>query len=94
MRNVGRGDKVWENLHTFGFEEGRSATEIPSATRLMEAAAQECGADLGLVACSMDVKQAFDNVSPESFSLVKVALRPSGVLLVVDWVRRGSADRL
>ena len=53
-----------------GFDEGRSATEIPTATRLMAAAAHECGADLGLVACSMDVKQALDNVSPESLSLV------------------------
>ena len=76
MRNVGRGDKVWENLHTFGFEEGRSAAEIPTATSLMAAAANECGADLGLVACSMDMKEALDNVSPESLSLVKVAIRP------------------
>ena len=70
MRNVGRRDKGWENLHTFGFEEGRSATEIPTAIGLMAAAAQEWGADLGLIACSMDVKQAFDNVSPESLSLI------------------------
>ena len=41
MKNVGRRDKEWENLHTFGFEEGRSATEIPTAIRLMAAAAQE-----------------------------------------------------
>ena len=41
MKNVGRRDKVWENLHTFGFEEGRSATEIPTAISLMAAAAQE-----------------------------------------------------
>ena len=41
MKNVGRRDKAWENLHTFGFEEGRSATEIPSAIRLMAAAARE-----------------------------------------------------
>ena len=43
------------SYYSFGFEEGRSATDIPT---------QEWGADLGLVACSMDVKQAFDNVSP------------------------------
>ena len=42
---------------------------IPTVTGLMAAAAHECGADLGLVACSMDVKQAFHNVSPESFEL-------------------------
>ena len=70
MKNVGRRDNGWENLHTFGFVEGRSATEIHTAIRLMAAAAQEWGADLGLVACAMDVKQAFDNVSPESLSLI------------------------
>ena len=69
MRSVVRRDKVLENLHTFGFEGGRCATEIPTAGRLMAAAAQEWEADWGLMACSMDVKQAFDNVSPESLSL-------------------------
>ena len=70
MKNVGRRDKVWENLHTFGFEEGRSATGIPTGILLMAAAAQESGADLGLVVCSVDVKQVFDNVSPASLSLI------------------------
>ena len=70
MMNVGRRDKEWENVHTFGYEEGRSATDIPTAIRLMAAAAQEWVADLALVVCSMDVKQAFDNVSPESLSLI------------------------
>ena len=41
-----------------------------TAIRLMAAAAQEWRADLGFVACSMDVKQAFYNVSPRSLSLV------------------------
>ena len=45
-RNVGGRDKVWENLDTFGFEEGRSAAAIPSAIKSMTAAAQEWGADL------------------------------------------------
>ena len=70
MRNVGKRDNGWDNLHTFGFEEGRSATEIPTAIRLTAAAAQEWGADSGYVVCSIDLKQAFDNVSPESLSLV------------------------
>ena len=35
IRNVGKGDQVWENLPTFGFEEGRSAIEILTAFRLM-----------------------------------------------------------
>ena len=46
------------------------AAEIPAAIRLMTAAAEEWGTDLGVIACSMDVKQAFDNVSPESLSVV------------------------
>ena len=62
MKNVRRRDKLLENLHTFGFEEGRSATEIPTSIILKAAAAQEWWADLGFIACSMDVKQAFDNV--------------------------------
>ena len=35
----------------------------------MAAAAREWGAELGVITCSMDVKQAFDNVSPQSLSL-------------------------
>ena len=41
MRSVGRRDKEWENLQNFACEEGRSASEIPTAIRLMAAAAQE-----------------------------------------------------
>ena len=64
-------EEYWkERLHIFRFEEGRSAAEIPTAIRLLAAAAQEWRADLGFIACSMDVKQIFDNVSPESLSLV------------------------
>ena len=29
MREIERKDRSWEGVHTFGFEEGRSATEIP-----------------------------------------------------------------
>ena len=85
MRSVGKRDTVWQNLHSFGFEEGRSATEIPTAIRLMLAAAQEWRAELCLVACSVDVKQAFDNVSPESLSLIMkemdIALMLAGAIL-------------
>ena len=41
MKNFGRRDKEWENRHTFGFAEGRSATEVLTAIGLMAAAAQE-----------------------------------------------------
>ena len=54
----------------FWIDEGRSAIEIPTAIRLMATATQEWRAELGLVVCSMDVKHAFDNVSPESLSLI------------------------
>ena len=40
-RNAEKRDKSWEEAHTFGFEEGRSATEISTAIRLMAAAARE-----------------------------------------------------
>ena len=63
-------NKGWENVHTFGIEEGMGATEIATAIRLMAAAVQECGGELGMITCSTDVKQAFDNVSLVSFSLV------------------------
>ena len=52
------------------FEEGRSATEISTAIRLMAAPARKWSAGLGVIACSMDVIQAFDNVSPQNLSLV------------------------
>ena len=87
-RNVGRRDKEWKNLHTFGFEEGRSATEIPAAIRLMAAGAEEWGTDLGVIACSMYVKQAFDNVSPESLSVVMKEMGPmlaGAILRAQSW---------
>ena len=28
MRKIGRKHKGWKHVHTFGFEEGRSATEL------------------------------------------------------------------
>ena len=70
IRNVERRDKSWVCINTFGFEEGRSATEISTATRLMAAAARVWWAELGVITCSTDVKQPFDNVSPENLSLV------------------------
>ena len=81
MRYVGRQDKAVE----FGFEEGRSATEIPTDSRPMAAAGQEWRADLGLIACSMGLKRAFANVSPKSLSLVmkemdKVPMVPGAIL--------------
>ena len=69
-RNVAKQHKSWGGIHTCGFEDGRSATEISTAIRLMAAAAREWGSELGVITCSMDVKQAFDNVSPENLSLV------------------------
>ena len=45
MRNMGRSDKSWKCVHTFGFEEGRSATETSNAIRLMATAAREKDAE-------------------------------------------------
>ena len=67
---MGKRDKRWEDIHIFGFEEGRGATEISTAIRLMAAAARQWGPQLGFLTCSLDVKQAFDNISPENLSLV------------------------
>ena len=38
----------------------------PIAIKLMAAAAREWGPDMGVITCSLDVKQAFDYVSPET----------------------------
>ena len=70
LRNVGKKDKSWDEIHTFGFEEGRSATEISTAIRLMAAAAREWRPELGVITFSLDAKQAFENVSLENLSLV------------------------
>ena len=68
MRKIGMKNKSWENVHTFSFQEGRIATEIATAIRLMTATAQEWRGELGIIARSIDVKPALDNVSPESLS--------------------------
>ena len=70
LREVEKEGKSWGDIRIFGFEEGRSATEISTAIRLMAAAAREWGPELGFITCSLDVKQAFDKVSPENLSLV------------------------
>ena len=62
-------EKELEQTHTFGFEEGRSATDISTAIRLLAAAARGSGPELGFVVCSLDVKQAFHNVSPLNLNL-------------------------
>ena len=80
LRNVEKRDKSCGDIHTFGFEEGRSATEISTAIRLMAAAAREWRPELVLITCSMDVKQAFDHVSPENLSLVMKEMDIASVL--------------
>ena len=52
LRNVvkkERETKVWDEVHTFEFEKGRSATEISTAIRLLAAAAGEWGPDVGVI---------------------------------------------
>ena len=78
-RSVKR-NKSWENIYIFGFEEGRSATEISSSIRLMAEAARECGPEPGIISCSMDVKQAFDKVSPLHLSMVMKEMNIAPVL--------------
>ena len=80
LRNVGKKDKSWDETHTSGFEECRSATEISTAIRLLAAAAREWGLELGVITCSLHVKQAFDNVSPENLSLVMKEIKIAPVL--------------
>ena len=41
LRAVGKRDKIWDSIHTFGFKGGRRATEMSTAIRLMTAAARE-----------------------------------------------------
>ena len=69
LRKFGKRDISWGSVHTLGFEEGRSSTEISTSIRLVAAAAREWGPELGFITCSLDVKQAFDNVAPLNWSL-------------------------
>ena len=80
FRNMEKRDTSWDEVHTFGFEQGRSATEISTAIRLLAAAAREWGLELGVLTCSLDVKQAFRNVSPENLSLVMKDMKIAPVL--------------
>ena len=77
LREVERRDKSWGDIHTFGFEEGRSATEISIAIGLMAVAAREWSPEVGFITCSLGVKQAFDNVSPVCQSLKEVGIAPT-----------------
>ena len=43
LRNVEKRDKRWGDIHTFVFEDGRSATEISTSIRLVAAAARGMG---------------------------------------------------
>ena len=70
LRNVEKRDKSWGDIHTFGFEECRRATEISTAIRFMAAAAREWRPELGVITCSMHLKQAFDIVSSKNLSMV------------------------
>ena len=46
--------KDWNETHPFGFETGRSSSEISTAIRLLTAAARERGPELGFVVCSLE----------------------------------------
>ena len=80
LREVEKRGKSLENLHIVGFEEGRSATEICTAIRLMGAVARDWVPEFGFITCSLDVKQAFDNVSPLHLSLVMNVMNVTLVL--------------
>ena len=72
--------KSWEDIHTFGFKEGRSATEIAAAMRFMASTAHEWCNELGVFVASMDAKHAFDNVTPENLSKAMKELEINPVL--------------
>ena len=81
-------------IHTFGFEQGKSATETSTAIRLMAAAAREWGPELGFITSATDVKQSFDNVSPLNLSLVmkEMSIAPILAGAVVKEQIRGRYD--
>ena len=54
--------------------------KISTAIRLLAAAAREWGPELRVITCSLDVKQAFDNVSSENLSLVMKDMKIAPVL--------------
>ena len=83
LRKFGKRDKSWGSVHTLGFEE-RSATEISTSIRLVAAAAREWEPELGFITCSLDVKQAFDNVSPLNWSLVMKEMNNAPILAGAD----------
>ena len=84
LRQVEGENENWNETHTYGFEEGRSATEI-FAMRFLAAVAREWGPEMGFVVCSLDVKQASDNVSPLNLNLVfkemNIAPKLAGAIL-------------
>ena len=63
-------------FHTFGLDEGRSDTEISTATRFMASTTNEWKNEWGIF--SMDVKQAFGNATPPNLSetMKELGLKP------------------
>ena len=67
MNNIQRYNECWDQVHTLGFEEDKSATDISAAIRLLASAASEWRNELGVFVVSINAKQAFDYVTPLFF---------------------------
>ena len=66
LRNVGKKDKSRDEIHTKAEVRLRSPRPLDSWRRLQESGEPE----LGVIICSLDAKQSFDNISPENLSFV------------------------
>ena len=61
--NVRTTNESWRRIHAYGFEDGRRATEIATAIRLMAAAGIDREMIWESALLPMDVKQAFGDVT-------------------------------
>ena len=58
LRNVDKKNDEIQRIHTLGYEEGRNATNLSSAIRLLATAGHEWEIDLVLYVASLDARQA------------------------------------
>ena len=88
LRNRGQ-----RELRTYGYEEGRGATEIAAMMRIMAASAHGLRNDMQLHVASLELKHAFGRVTPKLLHDAMVDQCNTGAALLRDDVGTGPSSK-